>query len=126
VFIVSEVNGTWGQAIPVPGTTVLNQGLDAQISQISCSSAGNCGTAGWYSATYDYSFYRQPFVATEVHGIWRWAIEVPGIKTPPPSMDAGYFAATTAISCAAPGRCSAGGYYQDAKGGSHTFVVSQP
>jgi len=127
VFVVSEVNGTWGQAIPVPGTSRLNQGFDAWVTQISCSSAGNCGVAGWYSATDDRDlalFFRQPFVATEVHGTWRWAIEVPGIKTPPPSI--GSFAATTTIACPAPGRCSAGGYYQDAKGRYHTFVVSQP
>lgn len=128
VFVVSEVNGTWGQAIPVPGTGWLNQGDQAGLSQISCPSAGNCGVAGWYSASDhpSHSQYTQPFVTTEVHGTWNKAIEVPGIKSPPPVLDNSSSSATTTIACPAPDRCSAAGYYQDPKFAYHMFAVSQP
>jgi hypothetical protein len=126
VFIVTEVNGTWGQAIPVPGTPKLNQGDQAGLNQISCSSPGNCGVAGYLSVAYGYGFvYTQPFVATEVNGKWSNAIEVPGIKPLPPKD--GQSAGTTAISCIEPDRCSAGGYrdYASTGLGAYAFVDSQ-
>jgi hypothetical protein len=125
VFFVSQTHGTWGEAIPVPGTPKLNQGDQAGIGQITCSSAGSCGAAGWYSAAYAYGFdYTQPFVITQAHGTWGNAIGVPGIKIFPPKD--GQFAQAFAISCPAANRCSAGGYYQDLNGHSHAFVDSQP
>ena len=48
VFVVSEVNGTWGKAIEVPGTAALNQGGNANIDSVSCGSAGNCSAGGIY------------------------------------------------------------------------------
>jgi hypothetical protein len=126
VFIVTEVNGTWGQAIPVPGTPKLNQGDQAGFNQISCSSLGNCGVAGYLSVAYGYGFvYTQPFVATEVNGKWRDAIVVPGIKPLPPKD--GQSAGATAISCVAPDRCSAGGYrdYASTGLGAYAFVDGQ-
>ena len=126
VFIVTQVHGTWGKAIPVPGTTKINQGDQAWLNQISCSSAGNCGIAGYFSVAYDYGFvYTQPFVVNQVHGTWGKAIEVPGIK-PLPLSD-GQSAGTTTIACSAPDRCSAGGYRDYASTGieGNAFVDSQ-
>jgi hypothetical protein len=95
VFLVTEVHGFWGKAIPLPGTPRLNHGDQAGLNQISCSSPGNCGAAGYLSVAYDYGFvYTQPFVVNEVNGTWGKAIEVPGIK-PLPLSD-GQSAATTA------------------------------
>jgi hypothetical protein len=120
IYVVSEVHGKWGKAISLPGTSQLNQGDQGQFNQVSCSSPGNCGVAGVYSATYDYGFiYTQPFVATEVHGTWIKAVSVPGIKVE--NINVGQEASTTAISCTAPGRCSAGGW-----NGRNGFVDSQP
>jgi hypothetical protein len=42
----SQVNGIWGAAKAVPGTGTLNAGGEAQISSVSCASAGNC-SATW-------------------------------------------------------------------------------
>ena len=47
VFVVSETNGTWGNAEEVPGIETLNTG-DASINSVSCASAGNCAAAGDY------------------------------------------------------------------------------
>ncbi len=127
VFLVTEVAGIWGKAIPVPGTPKLNQGDQAGLNQISCSSPGNCGAAGYLSVAYDYGFvYTQPFVVNEVNDTWGKTIEVPGIK-PLPLSD-GQNSATAAISCTAADRCSAGGYrdYANTGLGAYAFVDSQP
>ena len=41
-FVVSQVHGTWGTAMVVPGMAALNQGGQAQVRSVSCASAGNC------------------------------------------------------------------------------------
>ena len=73
--MVSEVNGTWRTAQEVPGTAALNAGGDAEITSVSCASAGNCSAGGSYT---DSSGHLQAFVVSEVNGTWRTAKEVPG------------------------------------------------
>jgi hypothetical protein len=48
-FVVSQINGTWGKAKEVPGTSALNQGRNAGVSSVSCASAGNCSAGGSYA-----------------------------------------------------------------------------
>ena len=74
-FVVSEVNGTWGNAIEVPGVASLNAAGEAQVSSVSCGSAGNCSAGGYYT---DGSGGVQAFVASQVNGTWGSAIETPG------------------------------------------------
>jgi hypothetical protein len=77
-FVVSQVNGRWGQAIKVPGTAALGAGGGAEASSVSCSPAGTC------TATVDYtdrSGREQAFVVSEVKGRWGEAIKVPGTGT---------------------------------------------
>jgi hypothetical protein len=47
-FVVSEVNGTWGTAIEVPGTAALNTGGHAGVNSVSCTPAGSCSLGGDY------------------------------------------------------------------------------
>src|SRR5215469_3818735 len=47
-FVVSQVKGTWGKAVEVPGTATLNTGSIAQVNSVSCASAGNCSAGGEY------------------------------------------------------------------------------
>jgi hypothetical protein len=61
-LVVSQVNGSWGTAIEVPGTAALNQGGNAGISSVSCASAGNCSAGGDYR---DSSDHFQAFVVGE-------------------------------------------------------------
>lgn len=125
VFIVTETNGAWGEARPVPGSVKLNQGDQAGLNQISCSSVGNCGVAGFTSVVYGFGLiYTQPFVVNQVNGKWGQAMRVPGIRTADPHD--GQIAGTTAISCTGPARCSIGGYYELDGGGTHAFVDSRP
>jgi hypothetical protein len=61
-YVVSQVNGTWGTAIEVPGTAALNQGGFAGIASVSCASAGECSAGGSYL---DSSGHSQAFVVSE-------------------------------------------------------------
>jgi len=122
-FVVSEVHGTWQQAEEVPGTAALNIGEFAQITSVSCASAGNCGAGGYYKIGYgEYGPIRQAFVVSEVNGTWQQAEEVPGTA----ALNTEESAGITSVSCASAGNCSAGGYYDvhHARGGE-AFVVSE-
>ena len=117
-FMVSEVNGTWGTAIQVPGTAALNAGGSADVDSVSCASAGNCSAGGSYS---DSSSHGQAFMVSEVNGTWGTAIEVPGTA----ALNAGGWADVDSVSCGSAGNCSAGGYYSDSSSHEQAFVVSQ-
>jgi hypothetical protein len=61
-FVVSETNGAWGTAEEVPGLASLNTGADADITSVSCASAGYCSAGGYYSTPGD---SMEPVVAGE-------------------------------------------------------------
>ena len=46
--MVSEAHDSWGNAIEVPGTAILNGGGDATVNSISCGAAGHCAAGGYY------------------------------------------------------------------------------
>jgi hypothetical protein len=117
-FVVSQVNGTWGTAIEIPGTAALNQGGYAQISSVSCARAGNCSAGGFYA---DSSGNLQVFVVSQVNGTWGTAIEVPGSA----ALNRGGLAEINSVSCGAVGNCSAGGFYVDSSGNFQVVVVSE-
>src|SRR5215475_12133495 len=91
-FVGSQVNGVWRQAVKVPGTAALNKGDVAQISSVSCASAGNCSAGGWYMDTGSLS---APVVVSEVNGTWQPAIRVPGIE----ALDQHVFGSVESVSC---------------------------
>src|SRR5215471_19311500 len=117
-FVVSQIHGTWGKAIEVPGTAALNQGGDAGITSVSCASAGNCSAAGGY---WDRSRRGQAFVVSQTHGTWHKAIEVPGTA----ALNQGGNAFIAEVSCASAGNCSAGGSYAARPGRTQAFVISE-
>jgi hypothetical protein len=118
VFAVSQKAGRWGTAVPLPGAAALNTGRYADIDSLSCGAAGNCGAGGFYT---DSSRHWQAFVASQAHGTWGTAQQVPGTA----ALNAGEFAATYAVSCASAGHCGAGGFYTDRSGHQQAFVVGQ-
>ncbi len=61
-LVVTETNGTWGNAREVPGTAALNKGGFAMLNSVSCATAGNCGAGGSYV---DSSGLVQAFVASK-------------------------------------------------------------
>lgn len=114
-FVVDQVNGVWRTAIEVPGTATLNAG-GAFVAAVSCTSPGNCSAGGDYQYP---SGHDQAFVVSEVNGIWGKAIEVPGAAA------LGTQADIRAVSCAAPGRCAAGGDFSKAVVGVQAMVVNE-
>jgi hypothetical protein len=116
VFVVSQVDGTWRTARQVPGTAALNTGGSAYIYSLSCASAGNCSAVGSY-----FTNYLHAFVASQVKGTWKNAIEVPGLA----ALNQGKNAYATSVSCASAGNCTAGGTYLDSAKHNQAFVVSE-
>ena len=102
----------------MPGAAALNTGRNADIASVSCGAAGSCGAGGFYT---DRSGHWQAFVASQGHGTWGTAEQVPGTA----ALNAGEFAATYAVSCVPAGHCSAGGFYTDRSGHQQAFVVGQ-
>jgi hypothetical protein len=121
-YVVGETNNSWGTAQVVPGIAALNTGGIAQITSVSCASAGDCSAGGYYT---DGSASTQAFVATQTGGRWGTAEEVPG--TAALNAGAGPYsgAETTSVSCSSVGNCSAGGYYTDGSGDTQAFVATQ-
>jgi hypothetical protein len=114
----SAAAGGWGHAIPVPGLAALNAGGNAQITSVSCRSAGNCAAGGWYTSKLGYT---EAFVVSERNGRWGRAVEVPGTAT----LNRGGNAQVTSVSCGSKTACAAGGFYTDRAGHSQGFVVSE-
>src|SRR5262249_49185324 len=96
-FVAVEKSGVCGTAIEKPGLGALNKGGDANVSSVSCASAGNCAAAGGYT---DSAHHGQGFVAAERNGRWGMAIEVPGLG----ALNKGVVAVSS-VSCASPGNC---------------------
>ena len=119
-FVIAERDGRWGHAETIPGTTALATGGTALAGSVSCASAGNCAAVGWYKIS---SGQFQKFVASEKHGRWGNAVEVPGMA----ALNTGGYPTLGffLVSCRAAGNCSAGGSYVDALGHWQAFVVSQ-
>ena len=122
-FVVSERKGTWHPAVEVPGTAALNKGGEAEVSSVSCASAGNCAAGGYYS---DKAGYEQAFVVGERDGTWGKAVEVPGTA----ALNTGGQAQVSSVSCPSAGNCAAGGSYvvRASEGqllSTEAFVVSE-
>jgi hypothetical protein len=117
-FVVDETDGTWGNAQAVPGLDALSTAHQAYVTSMSCPSAGNCGATGYYWLTNPVDVI--PFVANETGGTWGPAQAIPGTySTARPD---GY---AYAISCAAPGDCTAGGNYVSNGHGGVGFVANE-
>ena len=114
-FAVGETNGVWGTAVQVPGT---DRGGFAEITSVSCTTAGNCSAGGLYENRLQ---FQQAFVVSERTGTWGTAIEVPGTAR----LNGGDEAEINSVSCASAGNCSAVGQYLDSNDFFHAFVVSE-
>src|SRR5262249_61183636 len=90
------VRGPGRPATEVPGTAVNNLLSSAQISSVSCASAGNCSAGGSYSRG------QKAFVVSQVSGKWGTAIQVPGLSNYPD-------AAINPVPCASAGTGTARG-----------------
>lgn len=96
-FVVSQVNGSWQVAQPVPGLAALNTGNAAGLDSVSCTAPGDCAAGGSFGVMKSGSMHLSGFVVSEVNGTWGSAHRVAGS------------AGITSVSCASPGNCGAAG-----------------
>jgi len=80
--------------------------------------AGSCRAGGDY--LHQFGYY-QAFVLTEVSGTTQTSLEVPGTA----ALNKGGDAEVSTVSCARPGRCSAGGHYTGKNGYMQAFVLNR-
>jgi hypothetical protein len=99
-FTVTETNGTWGQATPVPGLSALGGGHPTDITALDCPAAGRCVVGGWYVSPNN---NLQPFVADSVNGTFGTAH---GLITLDDSQHQ-FVAQVTAVACSGVNYCAA-------------------
>jgi hypothetical protein len=116
-FTVDETSGTWGNAQEVPGSAALNTGGSAQVTSVSCASAGNCSAIGFYG---DSTGSTQMFTVGETGGTWSNAAEIPGTA----ALNAN-IASAASVSCDSAGDCGVIGSYVTSGGIDHAFVASE-
>jgi hypothetical protein len=97
--------------VQVPGTAVAG---NVDVESVSCGSAGNCAAGG-------------SFLASEVNGRWRTAIEVPGTGALNQGAEnAGNAnAGVASVSCRQATNCTALGWYTGRSGYAQAFVASE-
>jgi hypothetical protein len=97
-YVASEVNGTWGTAIQVPGGTALTTAAGTlNLGSLSCSAPGDCVAAGDYATSGDFSAAQHAVVVAESGGTWSAAAALPGMQR------------LTVIDCPDAGSCVASG-----------------
>jgi hypothetical protein len=115
-LVVSEKNGTWGNAIEVPGTAADSRNAAATVS---CWSPGNCVTGGNKAPSIEGPY--QAFVARDKNGSWGTAAAVPHLA----ALNAGGNADLFSVSCESARNCAAGGLYEDGSSHEQAYVVSE-
>jgi hypothetical protein len=101
-FAADEVAGTWQPAEELPGTSALNVNGNAGVSDVECSSPGNCGAQGYVAG----GNYAAGFFASEINGTWRTTDVIPnGVSA-------------FSLACPSAGNCVAGGMYNTGVVGS--------
>jgi hypothetical protein len=106
-------------AAQVPGLAALNTGQEAQVTLVSCTSAGNCAAGSEYL---DNRGHARPFVVSERDGVWGTGLQVPGSASLNPHARA---MVVSSVSCASAGNCAAGGWYTEGVDRDLVFVVTQ-
>lgn len=115
-FVATESHGHWGPAVTVAG--LLNAGLSASVSAVSCTAPGDCAAGGQFAPAPPGTTKYDPFVVSETHGHWSSAEEVAATIN---TQHEGYVAS---ISCSGLGACGAAGADTGASG-PQGFVVSE-
>jgi hypothetical protein len=117
-FLDVQQNGKWRNSFEVPGSAGLNSGHNAQVSAISCPSAGYCAVGGYYTNS---SGHGELFLINESKGHWGTAREIPGLA----ALTKGSTAEIYSISCSSAGNCSGGGYGENSSFRFIAFVVTE-
>jgi hypothetical protein len=115
-FAVSEVDGSWRDAVAIPGASSLEVN-GARLSSLSCAAPGNCSAGGGAVSA---AGGPRAFVASEVDGVWgRARLVALGSALRSGQSD------VRSMSCPLPGDCVAAGFAAGADFGGLPMVVTQ-
>jgi Bacterial Ig-like domain (group 3) len=116
-LVVSEKNGTWGKAVPVPGSATLNTGKDMFAADVSCVSPGRCSAAGDFVTS---KHSQGVWAASQKGGLWGQAGTIPGLS----GLATGGTAEVEGLSCSTADSCGLVGDYFTMTGSQQPFLVS--
>jgi hypothetical protein len=121
-ILFTETNGVWSAPVEAPGSVAFNPSGLAIVGGLDCASTTTtCVAVGNVLDLLSTGEVVQPFLIDEHGGVWGGVEEIPGI----PALSRANEAVSTALSCGAPGDCTAGGNYLDTSGQSQAFTVSE-
>jgi Big-like domain-containing protein len=109
-FVADEANGTWGNAIEIPGDAAFRSNHWVARS-VSCAGAGTCAVTGGYEVV-GTGFH--VFVADESSGTWGNVASGKAPLQASPGLGQ--------VSCGSAGTCALAGTYTDVAGRAHAFV----
>lgn len=121
-LLLTEAGGTWSAgveaALPANAASGGNQGVS--LDSVSCPSSGDCGAAGTYLDSAGASL---GLLLTETAGAWAAGLEavLPGNAATGTKQNV----SLDAVSCPAPGTCSAVGDYNDSSGNSDGLLLTE-
>ena len=115
---LASENANWGTGVEVTPPANAASNPDVFISHLTCTSAGNCTTAGLYT---DSSGDRQVFFLTEASGMWGTAQEAALPADTAPNSEVG----VGSLSCSSEGNCAAVGEYVDSSGEQQGVLWSE-
>jgi len=116
-FTQTSTSGTWGNAVPATFVTnVQNVAPDANLSSVSCVSAGHCTAVGSFK---DLAGNSQAFTQTSTSGTWGNAVPATFATN---VQYAAPYARFDTVSCASTGNCTAAGRFKDLAGNLQAFT----
>lgn len=123
-FTMDQHNGVWGNPSELNGLTALNASTSASssVTALSCGAPGSCVVGGKYQFDHTAAlYYVESYFATEIHGVWGSATEVPGTA----GLNVHGVGFVTDASCTPDGGCTLIGEFSDAKSLSHAYVLHE-
>jgi hypothetical protein len=108
-FAITETNGTWQSAneLTLP-SNASSSGQQASLSNLTCTSVGNCEAVGTYVTDSAAGNQTEPFAITETNGTWQTPVEL----TLPSNASSTYqYASLSNLACPSAGNCEAVGTY---------------
>ncbi len=115
-FMAAQAGGKWQQAQEVSRPANLAVNGASQLSSVSCVSVGNCVAVGAYQASAGFAM----LAVREASGHWKRAFGL----LPPPSAAVKANPFLSAVSCWAPGHCTAVGSYNDKSDQSQALAIT--
>jgi hypothetical protein len=100
-LVVTEANGTWGDAQAVTGAAGLGNGTSAELTLVSCGAAGDCTAAGHFEGT---DGRQHAFLVSEASDSWGTAT-----KADDSGLGTSQMTRLLGLSCSAAGDCTAVG-----------------